>query len=691
MEKIDKRNIKQFNGERYSIWKFRVKSLLRELNILHAVEDAIPDLPDEHWLKADSTARGVIVDYLSDAFLSFAKEVRFAKTIFDQLDAIYERRSLATQLAARKRLLSLKLEGDQTLIAHFNTFEEIITELTAAGAKLDEMDKVSHLLLTLPSTYDGLITALETLNEDNLNLTFVKNRLLDYEVKIKGDGDNATSTKILSVSVPGSSGSNQNFSFHKKNAGHFKYKPQKGFKKNGHKNKFKSGRQYKCSNLKCDHCGRTNHMKKDCCFYKRMIEKGDRPRTIQSIQTNVDSANQGFIFMIGSTEYQSETNDDNQITFILDSGATDHIINNDGVFTEFHELSPPINIAVAKTNTSVIATKRGTVKVKTNRGHHGTLEDVLYCPDVPYNLLSVRRMQEKGMTTIFDAAGVTIKNGDVTILTGKPFNGLTAVKIKACKNMVNLGSQSVINNNYKIWHERLGHISKQKFIQLKTHKMIDDINHLKLIKPTDNICEACIYGKQSRLPFAKAKVKNHEKRPLFIIHTDVCGPIKPSTVDGKNYFVTFIDDFTHYTVVYLITYKSDVFPMFKDFVAKCEAHFNLKIVNLYCDNGREYLSNEYKDFCSQKGITYHLTVSHTPQQNGISERMNRTITERARTMVIAADLNKALWGEAVLTAVNLINISPTKALEANKTPYELWHNKKPKIQYLRVFGSTVCS
>ncbi|XP_068897506.1 uncharacterized protein [Tenebrio molitor] len=75
MEKIDKRNIKQFNGERYSIWKFRVKSLLRELNILHAVEDAIPDLPDEHWLKADSTARGVIVDYLSDAFLSFAKEM----------------------------------------------------------------------------------------------------------------------------------------------------------------------------------------------------------------------------------------------------------------------------------------------------------------------------------------------------------------------------------------------------------------------------------------------------------------------------------------------------------------------------------------------------------------------------------------------------------------------------------------
>jgi transposase InsO family protein len=189
-------------------------------------------------------------------------------------------------------------------------------------------------------------------------------------------------------------------------------------------------------------------------------------------------------------------------------------------------------------------------------------------------------------------------------------------------------------------------------------------------------------------PSLKRKLKIMKIAP-FLSFTPMCVDqlnLVP-TVDGKNYFVTFID--THYTVVYLITYKSDVFPMFKDFVAKCEAHFNLKIVNLYCDNGREHLSNEYKDFCSQRGITYHLTVSHTPQQNGISERMNRTITERVRTMVIAADLNKAQWGEAVLTAVNLINISPTKALEANKTPYELWHNKKPKIQYLRVFGSTV--
>jgi Integrase core domain. len=176
---------------------------------------------------------------------------------------------------------------------------------------------------------------------------------------------------------------------------------------------------------------------------------------------------------------------------------------------------------------------------------------------------------------------------------------------------------------------------------------------------------------------------------LFVVHSDVCGQITPSTIDDKNYFVTFIDEFTHYGVTYLLENKSGVFSVFKDYSAKSETHFNLKIENLYCDNGREYLSKEMKDYCVQKGISYHFTVPHTPELNGVAERMNRTIIERARAMIHSVELGKEFWGEAVLTAMKLINISPTKALKVDKTPFEMWHGRKPTLKYLKVFGSTV--
>ena len=69
--------------------------------------------------------------------------------------------------------------------------------------------------------------------------------------------------------------------------------------------------------------------------------------------------------------------------------------------------------------------------------------------------------------------------------------------------------------------------------------------------------------------------------------------------------MTFIDEFTHYTVVYLLNYKSEVFKVFQDFVNKSEAHFNFKIAYLYCVSGSEFVSNVFKDFCVQKGIQYH--------------------------------------------------------------------------------------
>jgi len=132
-----------------------VKSLIAENDVLFVIEKENTQEIDEKWTKAERSAKSIMIEFLSDSFLSFADNNSTAKEIFEKLDSIYERKSLATQLSVRKQLLTFKLNGDTPLIIHFNKFDELICELMASGAKIEEVDKVAYLL-TLPSVYDGL-------------------------------------------------------------------------------------------------------------------------------------------------------------------------------------------------------------------------------------------------------------------------------------------------------------------------------------------------------------------------------------------------------------------------------------------------------------------------------------------------------------------------------------------------------
>ena len=133
-----RRNIKPFDGERYSVWKLRVRALINELDAIKVIDDDIPELLSVEWKEAERVAKSVIVEYLSDSFLGFVETRSTARKILKRLDTIYGRKNLATQLALRKKLLSLKLQSDTPLVRHFTIFDDLITELSAAGAKLEQ-------------------------------------------------------------------------------------------------------------------------------------------------------------------------------------------------------------------------------------------------------------------------------------------------------------------------------------------------------------------------------------------------------------------------------------------------------------------------------------------------------------------------------------------------------------------------
>lgn len=205
------------------------------------------------------------------------------------------------------------------------------------------------------------------------------------------------------------------------------------------------------------------------------------------------------------------------------------------------------------------------------------------------------------------------------------------------------------------------------------------------LKMTAIPCKTCNRGKIHALPHQVSGTR--AKNTLELIHTDICGPINVTSIGGARYFVTFIDDYTRYTEV-MLKKKSNVFAAFVKYLAKVERETGNKIIRIRSDNAKEYVSKDFNQFLEAKGIKREFSIEYTPEQNGVAERMNRTIEEMARCMLIQSKSPTSLWAEAVNTAVYLRNRCPSKAT-GNKTPLELWSGKKPVVSGFKTFGSHV--
>uniref|UniRef100_H3H7U1 Integrase catalytic domain-containing protein n=1 Tax=Phytophthora ramorum TaxID=164328 RepID=H3H7U1_PHYRM len=234
-----------------------------------------------------------------------------------------------------------------------------------------------------------------------------------------------------------------------------------------------------------------------------------------------------------------------------------------------------------------------------------------------------------------------------------------------------------------LWHLRLGHIGHGGLdaIVKKSYGVGIDMTSVKQWE----LCDGCALGKQTRVSYMKSS-PNCAKQVLEVVHSDVCGPMQTPTFGGKRYFVTFIDDKSHFCVVYLLRNKSEVAAKFAEFVAFAETQTGKRVQTLRSDNGGEYTSGAMAKFCADRGIVQKFTPPYTPQLNGVAERMNRTLVECARCMLEHAVLPKTYWGEAVMTATFLRNRCPTRAISHDKSPHQVWTGKKPLLANLKVFG-----
>ena len=235
-----------------------------------------------------------------------------------------------------------------------------------------------------------------------------------------------------------------------------------------------------------------------------------------------------------------------------------------------------------------------------------------------------------------------------------------------------------------LWHRRLTHLNEDDVMQLYRKGMVEGMEIIPNVEKHAAACGPCYQGKQTREPIPK-EVESCATEPLYRIHSDLCD-VSQSSREGCRYYATFIDDYSRYTEVVPLKTKDETLDAFKKFVAHAENELGKRIVRLRSDGGGEYYSKEFAAFCAEKGIVQEKTNPDTPQQNGVVERMNQTLNNKARSMLAGASLTALFWVSAIQHANWITNRSPTHAIAEDKTPFEAFYNQKPSLLSLREFG-----
>ena len=200
-------------------------------------------------------------------------------------------------------------------------------------------------------------------------------------------------------------------------------------------------------------------------------------------------------------------------------------------------------------------------------------------------------------------------------------------------------------------------------------------------------CESCQFAKHHRLSYSP-RVNKRASGPFELVHLDVWGSCPVVSPTGFRYFVTFVDDYSRATWLYLMKNRFKLFFHFRAFCAEIHTQFHVYVQNLRSDNTKEYVTKQFQSFMLQHGILHQTSFVDTPAQNGVVERNNRHLLETVRALLFQMHVPKHLWVDVVSTACFLINRMPSSVLNWD-TPYHILFPNKPLFPIEpQIFGCT---
>lgn len=686
-------------------WRVKMESLFRIRGLLPIVEGKETagqyeaDSPELFRFQQRQTmAYTAILMSLDNTSMMHVRNVASddAAGAWAAIVGVFERRTNSSRVSLRQQFHVRRMQPGETFLEYVDALRVLSNAIEGAGGHLTEDDMLATLLRGLPQEFDVIVAICKSFPD----MTYYDcvTRITDFNEEMIG-------RRAAAASAAGVRSAGNEEALLAAGAG------------NGSHNK--RGLVPKDSSHPCHWCGGVGHWSPECPAKKAGKPKMKNAREnaavasvvvpsppVPDVLTGSSSTTSGDVSAnVGGWCYhvladvltcETASSDlvcDDGTSWIVDSGCSSHMSGNRLLFGSVSPLESPVGIRLADNN----------IVEAVGYGPVGVLPRVLYVPGLHANLISVSSLADEGMTITFTAdtcsiarasgasVGCGLRTGNLFKLSldGCVAPGHGAPPASPCPDVV--GHLAVLDSAYLLaharpgdallrWHQRLGHVSVTGLKTLVSEGLVTGAVGLTASSMTDAnlFCHSCVLGKSHRQPFGSSS--SRASHPLELVHSDVAGPMQSPSFSGARYFITFIDDFSRKVWVYFMKKKSEALSCFERFCIDAGVPAALRT-----DNGGEYFSVAFAEFCATHRIAHQSTVAHTPQQNGVAERANRTLVEMGRTLLLSVNFSFGFWAEAISTAAYLRNLCSTVALDGI-TPAEKWSGRKPDVSHLRTFG-----
>ncbi|GAU11414.1 hypothetical protein TSUD_344050 [Trifolium subterraneum] len=602
-------SVPKFDGY-YDHWAMLTENLIRSKEFWPLIETGVTVAPPNATAEQVRIANeSKLKDLKVKNFLFQAIDRTIMETILiretskDIWDAMKQKYQGSTKVkraqlqALRREFEVLEMKDDDSVNEYFAKTLAIANKMTLHGERVEHVTVVEKILRSMPAKFNYVVCSIEQSHDvTSMTIDELQSTLLVQEQRMKNQRIGGEE-QALKVSNGGRG-----------------YNPR-GRGRGSNRGRGRGRSNFNKELVECYKCHKLGHYQHECPDWNDA--------------NYAEFVNEEETLLMASTDHGNAIREK---TWYLDSGCSNHMIGNKDWLFDF---DPSFKDSVRLGNDARMSVMgKGNVKLFINGKIH-VISNVYFIPGLNTNLLSVGQLQQRNVTIIFkedSCKGYHEEKGLIfsTQMIANRMFILTAQVIVPMCLQVSKQEQT------KLWHDRYGHLSIKG---LKLLTKLNMVNGLPEIGDMEEKCISCLTGKQNRKAIPK-QAKWRATSKLQLIHSDICGPINPSSNGEKS---------------------------------------------LRTDRGGEYTSSAFNDFCSTHGIKRQLTTAYTPQQNGVSERKNRTLLNMIRSMLNSRSVPKRFWPEALKWATYIMNRSPTVSVK-NITPEEAWSDTKPTVTHFRVFG-----